>query len=136
MLGLNLPASGTAKFLACWLLAVLLLATNPCIFQHVCALQAIDRAVHQLGAWGEPLQTAADVERIGLGKKSAEKVKEILQRGVSSRLAAAQQNEKLRVRPEGGGRGRDVGMEGGGRDTGCTHAMRHVMRRVKCKRGL
>ena len=102
MLGLNLPASGTAKFLACWLLAVLLLATNPCIFQHVCALQAIDRAVHQLGAWGEPLQTAADVERIGLGKKSAEKVKEILQRGVSSRLAAAQQNEKLRVRPEGG----------------------------------
>ena len=55
-----------------------------------------------LGAWGEPLQTAADVERIGLGKKSVEKVKEILQRGVSSRLAAAQQNEKLRVRPEGG----------------------------------
>ena len=62
------------------------------------ALQAIDRAVHQLAAWGEALQTADDVVRIGLGKKSADKVADILERGVSSRLAAAQQNEKLRVR--------------------------------------
>jgi hypothetical protein len=64
----------------------------------VYALQTIDRAVHQLVAWGEPLQTGEDVEHIGLGKKSVDKVKEILQRGVSSRLAAAQQNERLRVR--------------------------------------
>lgn len=47
--------------------------------------------------WPRPLQNDKDVDEIGLGAKSAEKVKEILSKGESSRVVEAAQDENKRV---------------------------------------
>lgn len=60
--------------------------------------QALDRAMVQLATHPHALDGAADVDAVGLGAKSAEKVKEILEHGRSSRVVAAADDEHRRVR--------------------------------------
>lgn len=57
-------------------------------------VQAIERAQTQLAAHRQPLDTDADVDAVGLGTKSTQKVKEILKKGHSSRVAAAAKDER------------------------------------------
>ena len=38
-------------------------------------MQALERAVQQVGAWPKPLASASDVDEVKLGEKSAEKVR-------------------------------------------------------------
>lgn len=63
-------------------------------------IKAIDKAQQQLITHPKPLDTDADVEEIGLGAKSAAKVKEILWRGHSSKAEAAARDERTRVYAE------------------------------------
>jgi hypothetical protein len=58
-------------------------------------LRALDNAKQQLAAYHRPLDTDADVDAVGLGAKSAEKVKEILQRGHSSRATEVEHSDKI-----------------------------------------
>lgn len=60
-------------------------------------IKAIERSLQQLVQHPTPLDTDRDVEGVGLGTKSAEKVKEILRRGVSSRVEAVEGDEERQV---------------------------------------
>ncbi|PRW58402.1 DNA polymerase lambda [Chlorella sorokiniana] len=60
-------------------------------------IKAIDRSCHTLSGWPKPLRTPEDVDELSLGRKSAIKVKEIVEKGASSRVAAAEADEQLQV---------------------------------------
>ncbi|GAB4814366.1 hypothetical protein N2152v2_001412 [Parachlorella kessleri] len=58
---------------------------------------ALERGLHQVIKHSRPLDTEADVDAVGLGEKTAEKVKEILSRGESSRVEAAAHDKRREV---------------------------------------
>lgn len=53
--------------------------------------------MQQVSVWPHALESAADADRIGLGAKSAEKVREILSTGASSRVEEAARDEAGRA---------------------------------------
>jgi DNA polymerase/3'-5' exonuclease PolX len=60
--------------------------------------RAIDKAMSELAKHPAPLQTAADVDTVqGLGKKSGEKVKELLSTGEAKRIKEMAGNERLQA---------------------------------------
>lgn len=58
-------------------------------------IKAIDKAQQQLMSNPSPLDTDEDVDKLGLGTKSADKVKELLRHGTSQRIKNAVHNEKM-----------------------------------------
>ncbi len=61
------------------------------------SFQALERGLHQLIQHPRPLDTEQDVDEIGLGQKTSEKVKEILARGASARAEAAAADPRREV---------------------------------------
>ena len=63
-------------------------------------LQAINRAIAELTWMKEPLRTAQDVDKLSLGAKTADKVKEILATGAYARNEVLDKDERQQERAD------------------------------------
>lgn len=86
----------------CSTLLAKLLRSHPRSRSHVpatpLAFQALERAIQQVAGHGSPLEEDADVDHVGLGPKSAQKVRDVLRSGEFIRVAAVAGDKRLQVR--------------------------------------
>uniref|UniRef100_A0A1D1ZYL6 DNA polymerase n=1 Tax=Auxenochlorella protothecoides TaxID=3075 RepID=A0A1D1ZYL6_AUXPR len=60
-------------------------------------IKALERAIQQVAGHGSPLEEDADVDHVGLGPKSAQKVRDVLRSGEFIRVAAVAGDKRLQT---------------------------------------